>query len=202
MPGHDNILKGEFVTLRPLSPDDAECTFAWRQSKRASQLNEGAQTVEQQRKWIEGRPKSEYNFIIELNQPSEGTPKAVGMLSLIAVNLNHKHGESARFLIGEEAAVKGVPAAVEAMKLLYELAFDKLHLRRIYGTVSSGNPLMIKWQKFLGMQEEGRWRSHYHLQGKDEDAVCLGLLENEYRKITIPRMKGLMLAGRQSKENH
>ena len=57
--------------------------------------------------------------------------------------------------------MKGVPAAVESMKLLYELAFDELRLQRIYGTVAADNLLMIKWQKFFGMQEEGRLRRHY-----------------------------------------
>ena len=50
------------------------------------------------------------------------------MLSLIGIDRVNAHAESARFLIGEEDAVKGIPVAVEAMKLLYALACDELGL--------------------------------------------------------------------------
>jgi RimJ/RimL family protein N-acetyltransferase len=189
-------ISGEFVRLRTLSESDAELTLRWRQGQRASLLNAGAETVEQQRAWISRRPASEINFIIELKGEPEEQSIPVGMLSLIAIDRDQGRAESARFLIGEEAAVRGIPAAVEAMKLLYELAFDQLGLRRIYGTIASENHLMIKWQKFLGMKEEGRLRQHYLINGKVQDAVCLGLLAEEYRKESLPRMKVLMAAGR------
>src|SRR3954471_14687816 len=101
-------LAGEFVTLRPLREADAELTLSWRLSARAALLNPGAQTVEDQAAWIRGRPDSEFNFVIEL---ADGRP--VGMLSLINVDRSNLHAESARFLIGHEDAVKGVPVAVE-----------------------------------------------------------------------------------------
>ena len=180
-------LLGQHVNLRPLRIEDAELTLAWRQGGRTTFLNRGAQTVPEQMAWIESRPADELNFIIELHS---GQP--VGMLSLIGIDTVNRRAEPARFLIGDPAAVQGVPAAVESMKLLYQLAFDDLKLQRIYGTVASDNRLMIKWQKFLGMQEEGRLRRHYFLDGRFQDAVCLGLLEEEYRSLALPRMNALI----------
>lgn len=179
-------LLGQHVNLRPLRIEDAELTLAWRQGGRTTFLNRGAQTVPEQMAWIESRPADELNFIIELHS---GQP--VGMLSLIGIDTVNRRAEPARFLIGDPAAVQGVPAAVESMKLLYQLAFDDLKLQRIYGTVASDNRLMIKWQKFLGMHEEGRLRRHYFLDGHFQDAVCLGLLEDEYRSVALPRMNAL-----------
>ena len=184
---HEYKLSGQFVDLRPLSKSDARLTLAWRTAHRARLLNAGASTVKEQEEWISSRPTSEINFIIDTK---ESIP--VGMLSLVAIDKKNLHAESARFLIGEEAAVKGLPVAVESMKLLYELAFDGLGLQRIYGTVASENTLMIKWQKYLGMQEEGRLRKHYFIDGKWQDAVILGLLIDEARKFSIPRMNGLI----------
>lgn len=178
---------GEHVRLRPLRPDDAEMSFAWRRGSRTRFLNPGASTVSEQRAWIETRPPNERNFIIELRS---GMP--VGMLSLVGIDIVNRHAEAGRFLIGEPESVRGIPAAVEAMLLLYELAFDELRLHRIYGTVASDNTLMIKWQKSLGMQEEGRLRRHYFLGGHYQDAVCLGLLEDEYRGVARPRMQALI----------
>jgi [ribosomal protein S5]-alanine N-acetyltransferase len=186
-------LNGEFVTLRPLALDDAEKTFVWRHTQRAHNLNKGAETLEAQRAWILSRPNSEYNFIIELKDGA-----AVGMLSLVDVDIRNRRAESGRFLIGEEDAVRGIPVAVEAMKLLYEFAFDVLGLVRIYGTIGSNNMPMHKWQTFLGMKEEGRLRRHYFIDGDFQDAICMGLLEDEYRKITLPRMRTLLAAGREN----
>lgn len=190
---HADVLIGEFVNLRPLQVTDAGLTLGWRNSQRARLLNAGAANVEQQVAWIANRPASEHNFIIELKS---GHP--VGMLSLVGINEVNRHAEPARFLIGDEDATKGIPAAVEAMKLLYEFAFDKLGLVRLYGTVASGNPLMVKWQKYLGMKEEGRMRSHYFIDGKWQDAVVLGLLADDARTYSFPRMNALIAAARRA----
>jgi RimJ/RimL family protein N-acetyltransferase len=186
-----DALRGEFVTLRPLRESDAELTLRWRRSERAALLNGGASTVEAQAEWIRARPQSERNFVIEL---ADGRP--VGMLSLVGIDRRNRHAESARFLIGDEDAVRGVPAAVEAMKLLYGLAFDELGLERVWGTVASDNRRMVKWQRYLGMREEGRLRNHYFIGDRFQDAVCLGILAEEYRGQALPRMQSLIAAGR------
>ncbi len=178
---------GEFVSLRPLRTDDAAVTLGWRLSQRASLLHRGAETVDQQREWIAARPSRELNYVIETRA---GSP--VGMVSLIDIDLAHRRAEPSRFLIGEEEAVKGIPAAVEAMRLLYAVAFEGLGLQRVYGTVAEDNPRMITWQVYLGMKVEGRLRRHVFMNGRLQDLVCLGLLEEEYRKTTLPRMKALI----------
>jgi len=182
---------GEFVDLRPLTQDDAALTFRWRQSERAANLNSGAQTVAQQATWLANRPDSEYNFSITLKT---GVP--VGMVSVTGIDAVHSHAETGRFLIGESDAVRGIPAAVEAMKLVYELIFDELRLQRVYGTIASDNLLMMKWQKFLGMKEEGRMRKHYFINGHFQDAIVFGMLADEFRQTALPRMNALIAAGR------
>ena len=185
------VLKGEFVNLRPLQVADAALTYNWRCAKRAKYLKQAAASVELQAAWIGARPSAEHNFLIELK-----CERPVGMLSLIGVDLKNRHGEPGRFLIGDEEAAKGVPVAVEAMKLLYELAFDQLGLVRVCGIVAANNHLMIKWQKYMGMKEEGRLRNHLCQDGIFHDAIFLGLLVEEYRKTVLPRMKVLIAAAR------
>lgn len=182
-------LVGQYVVLRPLTIEDARLTLAWRLGDRAALLNRGATTVAEQARWIAARPADELNFVIQLRS---GRP--VGMLSLVGIDLTNRHAEAARFLIGEPEAVVGLPVAVESMKLLYELAFDRLELERVHGTIAADNRLMLKWQKFLGMKEEGRLRRHYFIGGRFQDAICVGLLEDEYRSAALPRMNALIAA--------
>lgn len=189
-------LIGDFVSLRNLHDDDAALTLGWRSSERASMLNAGANNLDEQLEWIKARPANEHNFIIQL---INGLP--VGMLSLVNINLVNRHAETARFLIGEEEATRGIPVAVEAMKLVYTFAFDELNLVRLFGTVASGNSLMIKWQKYLGMKEEGRMRNHYFIDGKWQDAIILGLLVDEYRTQSLPRMNALITTARRKSDN-
>ena len=191
-------LEGRFVDLRPLRPEDAALTHKWRCGQRARLLNQGAMSVEQQEAWIRSRPQTERNFIIERK---DGDP--VGMLSLVGIDPVNRHAEPGRFLIGEEHAVRGIPAAVEAMKLLYELAFDTLGLVRVYGTIAADNRRMVKWQRYLGMQEEGRMRRHYFIDGRFQDALIFALLVDEYRAETLPRMRSLIaLAGAGAKQEN
>lgn len=188
---NQSILRGEFVDLQPLLPAHAELTFAWRHSQRAVNLNLAAATVAEQARWIAGRPVNEQNFVIAVKGG-----QAVGTLSLCAIDSHHRHAESGRFLIGDEAAVRGIPAAAEAMKLLYQHAFDTLGLVRVHGSIASDNTLMIKWQKFMGMKEEGRLRRHYFINGHFQDAVLFGILEDEFRSTALPRMNAMIAAAR------
>ena len=182
-------VEGIYVNLRPIKASDSEVTFKWRSASRAKLLNSGAPSEEEQKRWILSRPTSEFNYIIELKS---GDP--IGMLSLIDIDSKNLHAETARFLIGEEGLVKGIPAAVEAMKLLYQIAFDGLKLKRLYGTVASNNKLMIKWQKYLGMKEEGVLRQHYLINNEWQDAIALGLLDSEYFEDALPKMNRLINA--------
>jgi RimJ/RimL family protein N-acetyltransferase len=184
-------LAGRFVDLRPLAPDDAEITLQWRQGNRARYLNAGAASVEQQANWISSRPASEYNWIIQLK---DGSP--IGMLSLVDIDERNSRAETGRFLIGDEEKAKGVPAAVEAMGLVYDFAFNTLNLSRLHGMISADNTLMVKWQKYLGMIEEGRLREHYRTEDGVQDAVVLGILRAEYLSVFIPRARALMAMGR------
>ncbi len=183
-------LEGRFVTLRPLLPVDAALTFEWRNGSRARLLNQGAGTVDQQEEWICSRPGNEFNFVIERKDG-----RSVGMLSLVGIDQVNRHAEPGRFLIGDESAVRGIPAAVEAMKLLYQFAFDTLGLARVYGTVAADNRRMVKWQRYLGMREEGCMRRHYFIDGRFQDALMFALLAEEYRAETLPRMEALIDIG-------
>lgn len=180
-------LNGKFINLRLIKISDAELTFKWRNSTRAKYLNQGPKTVKEQQNWIASRLSNEFNYIIETKNE-----KPVGMISLIDIDLINLKAEPGRFLIGNKEKVKGIPAAFEAMKLIYELAFDLLKLHRVYGTISEENTEMIKLLKYFGMKEEGRLRKHYYINGRFQDAICFGLLVDEYRDITLTRLNNII----------
>jgi RimJ/RimL family protein N-acetyltransferase len=182
-------LEGTFVELRSIQVDDAAITLMWRQSARASYLGGSAESIEKQAEWINSRPKDEINFII-INKKNR---KSVGMISLIDLDFKNMNAQTARFLIGDIENSNGFPIAAEAMLLLYDYAFGELDLSRVYGFINSENKLMIKWQKYMGMQHEGTWRKHLIASdGLRNDAELFGLLKVEFETVTKRKLEALI----------
>jgi RimJ/RimL family protein N-acetyltransferase len=184
-------LTGNYVSLRPMTIDDANQTLSWRNSSRAHFLNRGATILEEQQKWILNRPSNEYNFIIETLECRE-----IGTVALTNIDIVNSRAEPGRFLIGDEKAARGIPAAAEAMLLIYRFAFDQLKLHRVYGFVAAENGRMVKWQKYLGMTHEGTLKDHYLMDGHFQDAILFGMLEDEYRNVCSPRLESLVAMAR------
>jgi hypothetical protein len=51
---------------------------------------------------------------------------------------------------------------------------------------------MISWNKFVGMKVEGTLRDHYWLNERFQDAIFMGLTEQDYREVTVPRLQFLI----------
>lgn len=181
------ILKGSMTTLRPITVEDAEITLKWRLSPRARLLQRGAQTVEEQRAWINTKLQSkELNFIIEYKK------KSVGMIALHDINSLHKSVQMGRLLIGEEEFVGKAPVAFEADLLLCDYAFDVLKMHKIYGDVLEDNHAMLKTRFYLGYNRDGILRDHYCYDGIFKNTVAVSLLENEFKIKCRPKLVQLI----------
>jgi RimJ/RimL family protein N-acetyltransferase len=181
------ILKGELATLRPITVNDAELTFAWRASAKASLLQRGATTVDEQRAWIAAKLQTaELNFIIEYGG------RSVGMIALLDINKLHKSVQMGRLLIGEEEFVGKAPVAFEADLMLCDYAFDVLKMHKIYGDVMEDNHGMIKTRLYLGYKQDGILRDHYVYDGVYKNTIAVSILEQEYRTICRPKLVSLV----------
>ena len=181
------ILEGKLATLRPITEEDAEITFAWRQSDRAKLLQRGAKTIDEQKTWIAAKLKTdELNFIIEYKA------KPVGMIALHDINYIHKSVQMGRLLIGEEKWVGKAPVAFESDLLLCDYAFDVFKMHKIYGDIMEDNHGMIKTRLYLGYKQDGILRDHYIYDGVYKNTVAVSILEDEYRKICRPKLVQLI----------
>jgi diamine N-acetyltransferase len=181
------IFKGRFVTLRPLTVEDAEMTLRWRRGRRARFLQPGSQTIQEQREWIASKEQSsDLNFVIE----HCGEP--VGMIALLELNCRHRTAEMGRFLIGEQAKVGNAPVAFEAELLLSDYVFDDLDFHKIYGDIMEDNIAMIRTRLYLGYQKDGILRDHYIYDGVYKNTVAISLLKDEYRMVCRPKLVQLI----------
>jgi RimJ/RimL family protein N-acetyltransferase len=150
-------------------------------------LHAGASTTEEQETWINTRPQNEINYIIEL--PSG---EAIGTYSIYKIDVTNLNAETGRLLITESEKSRNIPAAFEAIRLINELAFEKLGLKKIYGTVAQENSGALKLQRLIGMKEEGRLRHHVFINGKFQDILYFGLLADEYYNAQKKKIETLI----------
>jgi len=181
------VLNGTLATLRPITEEDAKITLAWRQGERAKLLQRGANTIDEQRAWINSKLNSyEFNFIIEY----KGKP--VGMIALHDISHTHGTVQMGRLLIGEESYVGKAPVAFEADFLLCEYAFNVLKIHKIYGDVMEDNIGMLKFRDYLGYHRDGIFRDHYLYDGVYKNTIAVSLLEEEYRATCRPKLVQLI----------
>jgi diamine N-acetyltransferase len=181
------ILQGNLICLRSLAVEDAEITLKWRQSEQARFLNRGANTVEEQREWIEANIiKDEFNFIIEFR----GMP--VGTYSIYNINRLHQSGTIGRLIIGEREWVRNAPVVHEAGVLLYDYAFGELGLHKIYGEIIEENIGMINLRHYLGFHQDGILRDHFRDGETYKNIVVLSMLSDEYWVKCRPRLVSLI----------
>lgn len=104
----------------------------------------------------------------------------IGNVSLQRINWINRSAEFAIVIGEQDHWGKGI--AFEVLDVLFRHGFSKLNLHRIWtGTVES-NIGMIKVAEKLGMILEGRLNEGVFLNGKYEDVLMYGILEDEWIK--------------------
>jgi RimJ/RimL family protein N-acetyltransferase len=72
----------------------------------------------------------------------------------------------------------------EAIRLLLDYAFRLRNMRKVWLTVNGDNERAYRAYRACGFVEEGRWRAHVWSNGKYIDLLCMGLLHDEWEKLT------------------
>ena len=173
----ENIIEGEFITLRKVVLDDAPDIYRWRSSKSGKFLRKVANySLEFQIEWIKNRSNLEINYI----NYKKDTNIKVGMIGIYDVNNYDLVADVGRLLLSEEYLKQSTPYGLESLLLTYDYVFNKMNFRKISGTITSSNHEMFKMQKFLGMQQEGYLKQHVMINGKCEDMYLMSLFSEDF----------------------
>jgi RimJ/RimL family protein N-acetyltransferase len=84
-------------------------------------------------------------------------------------------------IIGEKDTW-GKGYGVETGRLLLNHVFTKLKLHRISVGVVGFNDRAIRYWENLGFKKEGIERDAYYCDGKYDDFIMMGILENEFNR--------------------
>lgn len=101
----------------------------------------------------------------------------VGTTTLAGIERDNRHAEIG-FALAPQYWGKGLMRS--AIPIVLEFAFGQLGLRRITADVDPRNTPSLGLLSALGFQQEGLLRQRYEHMGEIQDALILGLLQDEW----------------------
>jgi RimJ/RimL family protein N-acetyltransferase len=176
------IYENKTIMLCPLSMDLIESVdsdyYQWFMDEKATRFNSHGlwqmsdQDFEDYFKAIDNREALVWAIINKSNN------KHIGNVSLQSFNYVNRSCEMA-ILIGE-TGYHGKGIATQAIEFLYDHAFRKMNLHRIWSGTAATNIGMLNVFKKLGMKKEAEFRDATYLDGEYIDIHGYGILKSEW----------------------
>ena len=190
--GHDVVLAGARVTLRPHGPETLPALRRWYGDPEVARLSRhrnqplGADDVD---RLVVARMHAAETLAFAIYArvpppPDDGerdrpTEVLVGSCSL--ANLDTANAAATFHLLIGEPDWRGRGLGREATALVAAFAFEQLGLERLALTVFSFNEAAIRCYRAVGYREEGRAREAIARDGRRWDEIHMGLLAREWR---------------------
>lgn len=176
------ILKGKFVTLRPIEEEDLEFIRTMLNDPWMESMIVGwsyAISKKDQKQWYSNFKNSDnqLRFIIETD--ADGV---VGFTGLKNIDWKNGTAEGGGMRVAKrENMSRGI--ATDAYMTLLRYAFYELRLHRINGSVLGHNPASIRATAKVGFKQEGIVRECIYKNGIYHDMILLGVLKSDYDEV-------------------
>lgn len=128
--------------------------------------------LRQLRREARARPRRVYT----LGVVDRADDTLVGSVGLTVDSLHHRRAELG-YVLRRERWGRGL--AVEASRLMLDLAFDELGLHRVWAICDVGNPASARVLEKLGMIREGRLRADLRIGDEFRDAWLYAILDED-----------------------
>ncbi len=171
-------IKGNGVTLRPITLTDTPLIVRWRNSDfvRNNFLYREKFTEEIHKHWLETKVATGevVQFIIE--QEENGNQVPVGSVYLRDIDTENSFAEFEIF-IGEESAIgKGI--GTESARLMLDFAQNQIGVNRVFLSLLADNISAYKAYRKAGFVAEGIFRDMKKIDGKYKDIMFMSSIQN------------------------
>ena len=102
----------------------------------------------------------------------------IGVCGLSAINWFHRHADIS-YVIGKKQTDNS-PIIIEAMKLLMNVAFNRLNMANLRSTYASSNPITPLIDRLFGFKVAGRLEKYIICQGNRVDLVMSQLSKTDW----------------------
>ena len=181
------MFSGKKVVLTKPQFKDADVLQSWYLNKEFRQLYDGytgnslEMIMEEIRNGadISDPHATRVNFIVSTKQ--KGIP--IGVASISDIDRQNGH---ARISLGIADTSRRLGwYGIDLMIVLCDIVFYQFGFNRCYMCINDNNQLAMRTANNFGFRMEGQLRSHIFTGGKYVDQWVLGLLKDEYEKISI-----------------
>lgn len=170
------------MILRPLAITDAERMLEWMHNDNVTEFfrfNGSEATIESVTEFIIA---SSNNKNTRHYAAADDNNRYMGTVSLKNIDLENKNAEYA-ISLHQDAIGKGY--ARFATDEILNIAFNELHLHRVYLNVLSKNIRAIKFYEKYGFKFEGEFKEHLLHKGKLENLKWYAISKDEWAKKSV-----------------
>lgn len=169
------------VYFRTFEEEDAELIYKWMNDDDLKKLSVGLNrrmSREEAFNWVKRRMDyDQYNYWWAIC--AKDTNRMIGYMSLNSIHYINRSADFGGLVIADKEYQDGC-AWIESYLFLYEFAFERLGMNRVYGThLIEHNTTSFMGSIFFS-QREGILRQAYYKNGKFHDAAIGALLSEDY----------------------
>ncbi len=169
------------VFFRAFEPEDAVFVHRWKNSDELNELTVGLNkktTVDDDVRWLNGI-KDHHPYYAYWAICAKDSGKLIGYASLINIHYINSSAETGAIMIADPNFNDGT-AWIETVLFLFEYAFERLNLHRVYGHSLVGHKMSNMIEPLMFMQNEGIQRDAAYKNGRYYDLSCAAILRDEY----------------------
>lgn len=169
------------VYFRAFEPEDAVMIHRWKNSDELNEMTVGLNkktSLEEDQQWVNAH-KDHHPYYAYWAICAKDTGKMIGYASLVNIHYINSSAETGAILIGDPNYNDGF-AWIESVLFLFEYAFERLNLNRVYGQSLVGHKISNLVEPLMFMQQEGVLRQAAFKNGRYYDVSFAGILKSEY----------------------
>jgi RimJ/RimL family protein N-acetyltransferase len=186
-----DIYRGEKVRLMAIEPEKgAKLMAGWQRDSEYIRLLDSDPvrlwSAGQMQEWLEKQQKGDKFESIEFMIHTLDNHQPIGRVGLDGISW-HDGNSWVGIGIGERD-YWGKGYGTDAMQIIARYAFEELGLHRLTLNVFAYNTRAIRAYEKVGYKMEGRIPEALYREGKRWDMIFMGLLREEWRKMTPSRL--------------
>lgn len=169
------------VYFRALEPEDSEKIYRWFNEDSLMKLTVGLNrkiTREEAQHWVDSR-RNHNPYAVYWAICAKDTGEMIGYISLVDIHYINSSAETGAILIGNKDYNDGL-AWLESVLFMFEYAFERLNLNRVYGQSLVGHKISNLVEELMYMKQEGIHRQAAYKNGRFYDVSYAGILRSEY----------------------
>lgn len=172
---------GKTVYFRAFEEEDAELIYKWMNDDDLKQMSVGVNRRMcrgEALEWVKAK-MFDNRFQVYWAICSKENDKMIGYASLVGIHYINSSAETGAIMIADPDYNDGT-AWIETVLFMFEYAFERLNLHRVYGHSLVGHKMSNMIEPLMFMQNEGILRDAAYKNGRYYDLSCAAILRDEY----------------------